>query len=486
MSDSKMDNHNNKFIGGLKASFSGRKFRSGAYVTVVSAFAIGIVIIINMIVSQMGIQLDLTSRKLYSLTDETIDLVRNLEEDVTIYMLAATGSEDPDFERIAQEYEKHSKHIRFVHKDPILYPKFASEYTDEEISQNSFIIANEETGRAKYLDYSELVVSEFDYNTFRSNITGYDFEGKVTSAIQYVTNPDLPIMYVVQGHGEKEIGEVFREAMDRLNIQVEPLEIIKKENVPEDCDILFINSPSSDFQEEEINRIKEYMIAGGNAIITLDYQSVDLTNFKSLMEYYGVEVTDGFVVEGDNNMHLPNYPHFLVPDVVNHDITDQVFDNKVYVISPVSSGLVISDTTRSSLNIEPLLTTSDMAYAKTNIYAETLSKEEGDLEGPFYVGLLASDTYDGVTSNMAVFSSEMTFDESMIQAYGNGNILSGAIRYMSGDEVTPISIASKSILSDHIYVTQQQAILWGILVILVMPAFILIAGIVVNVKRRKR
>ncbi|NLP35188.1 MAG: hypothetical protein GX359_08360, partial [Clostridiales bacterium] len=203
-------------------------------------------------------------------------------------------------------------------------------------------------------------------------------------------------------------------------------------------------------------------------------------------EYYGVEVTDGFVVEGDNNMHLPNYPHFLVPDVVNHDITDQVFDNKVYVISPVSSGLVISDTTRSSLNIEPLLTTSDMAYAKTNIYAETLSKEEGDLEGPFYVGILASDSYDGVTSNMAVFSSEMTFDDSMIQAYGNGNILSGAIRYMSGDEVTPISIASKSILSDHIYVTQQQAILWGILVILVMPAFILIAGIVVNVKRRKR
>jgi hypothetical protein len=184
-------------------------------------------------------------------------------------------------------------------------------------------------------------------------------------------------------------------------------------------------------------------------------------------------------------MHLPNYPNFLVPEVVKHDITDQVIDNKVYVISPVASGLTISGTTRSSLTVSPLLQTSDTAYAKQNIYAETMSKEKGDIEGPFYIGLLASDTYNGVTSNMAVFSAKMMFDESMIQGYGNGNLLSGTIGYMSGDK-SPISIASKSILADRIYVTQQQGILWGALVILVLPVFILVTGIAVNLKRRKR
>lgn len=486
MNDVNNEKKEKNFIGSLKASFSDRKFRSGAYVTVVSAVVIAIVIIINMIVSQMGIQVDLTSRKLYTLSDETIELAKNLDEDVTLYLLAETGNENEDFQRIAKEYEKYSKHIRFIHKDPILYPKFASEYTDEEISQNSFLVVNDETGRAKYLDYSDLVVSQFDYNTFQSNVTGYDVEGEITSAIQYVTNPDLPIMYVVQGHGEKEIGEVFKSSMERLNIQVETLEILTKESVPEDCDILFINTPTVDFQEEEIKRIKDYMIAGGNAIITLDYKAEELANFKSLLEYYGVEVLDGFIVEGDSNRHLPNYPHFLVPAIMDHEITDQVLDSKVYVISPVSSGLAISDTTRSSLTVEPLLETSDLAYAKTNIYAQTMSKEEGDLDGPFSVGLLSSDTYDGVTSHMAVFSSEMTFDENMIQGYGNGNLLAGTIRYMSGDEVTPISIASKSIMSEQIYVTQQQSILWGALVILILPVFILVTGIVVNVKRRKR
>jgi ABC-2 type transport system permease protein len=479
------ENRKKNFIGSIKDSFSGRKFRSGAYVTATSAVVIAIVIIINMIVTQMGLQVDLTSRKLYTLSDETKDYVKNIKEDITIYLLAETGNENTDFQRIAKEYEKQSGHIHFVHKDPILYPKFASEYTDKEISQNSFIVVNDETGRSKYLDYSDLVVTEFDYNTYQPNVTGYEVEGEMTSAIQFVTNPDLPKMYVIEGHGEQEIGEAFKSSMDRLNVQMDTLEILKTESVPEDCDILFINTPTKDFSEEEVDRIKDYMMAGGNAIITLDYTSEELKNFKSLLDYYGMEVTDGILIEGDSNMHLPNYPNFLVPEVVKHDITDQVIDNKVYAISPVASGLTISDTTRSSLTVSPLLQTSDTAYAKQNIYAETMSKEKGDIEGPFYIGLLASDTYNGVTSNMAVFSAKMMFDESMIQGYGNGNLLSGTIGYMSGDK-SPISIASKSILADRIYVTQQQGILWGALVILVLPVFILVTGIAVNLKRRKR
>ena len=140
--------NNNSFIGSIKESFSGRKFRSGAYVTAVSAIVIVIVIVINMIISQMGFQLDLTSKKLYTLSDDTIDLISNTGENVTIYLLAETGTIDPDFRRIAEEYDKRSDHITFVHKDPILYPKFASQYVDDEISQNSFIVVNDKIGRA--------------------------------------------------------------------------------------------------------------------------------------------------------------------------------------------------------------------------------------------------------------------------------------------------------------------------------------------------
>ncbi|HHU71661.1 MAG TPA: GldG family protein [Clostridiales bacterium] len=477
--------NNKNFISNIKESFSGRKFRSGAYVTAVSAIVIVIVIVINMIISQMGFQHDLTSKKLYTLSQDTIKLINNIEQKVTIYLLAETGTVDPDFQRIAEEYDKRSDYITFAHKDPILYPKFASQYVDDEIRQNSFIVVNDDNGRAKYLDYSELIVSQFDYNTMSSSITGLDVEGELTSALQFVTSEELPTIYVVEGHGEKELGEGFNSLMERMNVEVKSLTTLTMDMVPEDCGILLINTPSSDFSEDEISMIKDYMASGGNAILTLDYKSQDFANYKSLIEYYGIEVTDGIVIEGDSNMHLPNYPHFLVPDVINHSITKPVIDNKVFVLSPVSTGLVEVETKRSSLSIEPLLQTSDRAYAKQDIYSDTLSKDEGDIQGPFAIGILASDTFDSVTSNMAIFSAETIFDDSMIDGYGNGRLLSGTISYMAG-EAEVITIPSKSIGPEYIYITQQQGILWGALVVVVLPLGILVTGIVVSVKRRRR
>lgn len=485
------DNINNEtknrqnFIGSIKESFSGRKFRSGAYVTAISTVVIVIVIVINMIISQMGIQLDLTSKQLYTLSDETISLINNIDENVTLYLLAETGSIDPDFQRIAEEYNKRSDFIRFEHKDPILYPKFASQYVDDEISQNSFIVVNDNRDRAKYIDYSELIVSQIDYNTMTSSITGIDVEGELTSALQFVTNADLPTIYVVEGHGEKTFGQGFDALMERMNVEIKSLPTLTMDKVPDDCGILIINTPSSDFSVDEIGMIKEYMSSGGNAILTVDYKSEEFPNYQSLIEYYGIQLTKGIVIEGDANMHIPSYPHFLVPDVVSHSVTKQVTDNKVYVLSPISSGLVEAETRRSSLTIEPLLKTSDQAYAKQDIYSETLSKEEGDIQGPFAIGILASDTFDGVTSNMAVFGADTIFEDSMIDGYGNGRLLSGTIGYMAG-EAELITIPSKSIGADYVYLTQQQGILWGALVVVILPLGILVTGIVVSVRRRRR
>ena len=67
--------------------------------------------------------------------------------------------------------------------------------------------------------------------------------------------------------------------------------------------------------------------------------AMDLVNLKSLMDYYGVNLVEGVVFEGDSNRHVPSYPHFLVPEVLKHEITQEVIDSKKYVITPVASGL---------------------------------------------------------------------------------------------------------------------------------------------------
>jgi len=482
----KEKNKAENIIDKIKSSFSGRKFRSGAYVSVVSAIIIAITLVINLIVSELELQVDLSSESFFTLTKETENIVKNLTEDVTIYYIVEPGNETPIFERIIDEYDNLSDKLRLEYKDPVLYPNFVSNYLEDiNVSQNSFLIVNEVTQRAKYIAGTDMLVQEINYSTYSMETTGIDVEGKITSAIQFVSNPDLPVMYVVTGHGEVKTGEIFADMMDKQNVIVNELATLTAEEIPEDCDILLINSPETDLSEDEATMIKEYLKNGGNAIITLDYRAQKMENLSSVLDYYGIGLVEGFILEGDTGKYLPNNPYFILPDVEKHDITTKVLDNTLFTILPVASGLEIKDNTRSSLGIEPLLSTSDKAYSKVNINASTIEKEENDIDGPFFVGLLATDQFDNITSNLMVFSARAIFDEGVLLGYGNGDLLSGAIGYLSGD-MEAISIPTRSLASNYITLTQKQAISWGAVAIIVIPAIILGIGVFVCLRRRKR
>ena len=481
------DNDNKKsFIGKIKESFSGRKFRSGAYVTLMSVIVIVIVLVANMIVSKLDLKVDMSSQKYYSLSDSTKQLTNNLKDDITIYYLVQSGNENAMIQKIAQKYETLSSHIKIVEKDPVLYPNFAAQYVDKntKVNDNSIIVVNDKTNKAKYIDYSDMMVQEPNYQTYQYDVTGIDAEGKISSAIQYVTATKLPIMYVVGGHGETAVGTGFKAQMDKQNIEVKDIQTLTTSSIPKDCDILYINTPTSDYSENEVTMIKDYMAAGGKVLVTADYNSYGLKNFTSLINNYGIDLENGVIFEGDSNMYVPNYPHYLVPQILSHDITQSTINNKGAFISPVSSGLKILDSKRSSLTVEPLLQTSDKAYSKVNMKSNTTAKESGDIDGPFYVGLASTDTYKNINSKMVVFSSELAFDDNSLQY--NADILVGAVNFLTGGDTSSLAIATKSVQEDSIQVTQQQAIFWAIMVIGILPLLILVTGFVVTYRRRRR
>ncbi len=469
--------------GSLKASFTGRKFRSGAYVTILSTIVVVIVLVVNMMISSMNIEFDLSSKNMYTLTQDTKDLVKSIEDDITIYYMVQTGSEQEMFTKIVDKYEALSGNIKVEYKDPLLYPQFASEYTDETVSNNSLIVVNNTNGKSKYITSSDMLVTEFNYQTYQTTTTGIDVEGEITSALQFVTSENSAVMYAVSGHGEAEAGSLFEESLSKMNVEIKDLQTMSVESIPEDCTVLYINCPTIDLSEEETTMIKDYLTAGGNVIVTLNYRSVGLQNFASILDYYGLKMVDGIVFEGNNNMRSGYQPIVLIPNIESSDITTKVRSGDVPVIMAQCTGILTTDTTRSSLSFTPLLTTSDASYAKTN-YNTTIEKQNGDVEGPFNLGILSSDSYNGTTSNLLVFATEYTFDDSML-TYGNIDLLTGSLGYFIGDTST-ISIPTKSLEADLIYPTGQDIIMWGIVIIIVVPAAILATGIWVSLRRRKK
>ena len=87
----------------------------------------------------------------------------------------------------------------------------------------------------------------YDYSSYSRSLDGYDAEGQITSALQYVTkdSSELPVVYEITGHGETSLSGGFSEAIEKANMTLTELTLLKKEAVPDDASAIIINAPTS-------------------------------------------------------------------------------------------------------------------------------------------------------------------------------------------------------------------------------------------------
>ena len=115
----------------LTSSANGKVFRSGVYSTAILAAAIVLAVLLNLLVGALPkkyTEFDLSEAKMYTLGDSSKKLVQSLDQDVTVYYLCETGSEDAILTKLLDHYADESSHFRWKQKDPAIYPTFAAQY----------------------------------------------------------------------------------------------------------------------------------------------------------------------------------------------------------------------------------------------------------------------------------------------------------------------------------------------------------------------
>ena len=457
---------------------------------VMSVIFIAVVIVINMIVSTIPSkysEIDISSQKLYSIGDETKKMLKDLEKDVTIYQIAQSGSEDENISNLLKKYEDESKHIKVEQKDPVVNPKFVSQYTSDDLSANSLIVVCGD--RNKVIDYNNIYETSVDYQTYSSQTTGFDGEGQITSAIGYVTSENLPALYTVEGHGEKDMDSSIKEDIEKANMDIKSLNLLTEGTVPDDADCLFIDSPSTDFSSDEKDAIIEYLENGGKAIIFSDYTTEDMPNFDAILENYGVQRTEGVVFEGDNQHYAMQMPYYLVPTINSTDASSETASAGYYVLAPYAQGIKQLDDVRDTVKIESILTTSDQAYSKTDLNSNTIEKEDGDVEGPFDLGVRITESLDDDKETQIVYystSNLMDSQTNQMVSGGNEKLIMESLKWMTDtEESASVSIPSKSLEVSYLTITDYDAAFWKICTIALIPGIFLVIGFVVWIKRRK-
>lgn len=471
-------------------SFSSRNFKQGMYNSVVVVFVVAIVILLNLFIGQLGLSVDLTKENIYTLTDDTAEYAESITDDITIYYVVKEGEEYDVLRNVVYEYDRFS-HINVVWKDPELYPQFTAEYTDESLEGNDVIVVNNTKGTSRFIPFSDMYIVDqsVNYTTMQSEYAyTLDAEGQITSALQYVTEESHTKMYVVTAHGETELGQKMSELVEKSNIQVEPLDVVSATEIPADCNILFINGPTTDITESELAMYKNYLDNGGGAVFAAAYTEQPMPNYTNLLEYYGVQITGSVVLEKEGQ-YLQNYPTYLVNSF--ESVTDEIsadFNMDDMIIVPIAQGLKVLDTAnlRSTLTVSTIVQTSADSYAKTEP-EDTIEKTEGDIDGPFVTVVQASDTYKDKSSKVAVFASPYTFADDWINYYSckNSDLFLDTLDWMRGEEADSIAVPQRNLNQVFLEVPLGSATVWGVIVVAVIPLCILAGGFFVWYRRRK-
>ena len=445
-------------------------FKGGSYAIVMTVLVLALLIVVNILAGALPAnltKLDISSSKLYSVTSNTKAVVNALEQDVTIYWVVQSGKEDDVIDNLLAKYDSLSDRIQVVKKNPDVYPTFAQQYTDETVANNSLIVVSGE--KYRYVPYSDIYVTQGSQYSY-SYSTSFDGEGAITSAIDYVVSTELPKLYTLEGHGEQALPESFSAQLEKENVETESLSLLTVDEIPEDAAALLIHAPSSDISQEEAEMLLAYVQSGGKLLVLAGpVADGELTNLYGLLSGYGITVAEGIVSEGDRSHYAFQAPYILLPDLGDSDITSPLSEKNYYAIVPVAAGLQLSGDSR----VTSLLDTTDSAYSKIAGYSQTTyDKEEGDIDGPFSLGVEIDDG-----GQILFFTSSYLLDD-MYNAYSSGansDLVMNGISSLLGERQA-MSIRSKSLNYNYLTISDSAASLLKFVMIGLVPLLYLAMG----------
>ena len=470
--------------------------RHGAYSVGLTALVIAVVIVLNLIVGQIPEayrNIDVSSTKIYDISDTTTELLSDLDQEVNMTVLAVKDETDERITNFLSRYAALSDKISIEWIDPVLHPSALTEY---ETSENTIVISCDGTGKTTTVSFTDILVpDEYSYYYYGTETyTEFDGEGQLTSAVNYVTNDVEQTVYQTTGHGEGTLSDTITDLMEKNSYTLTEINLLMATSIPEDCDLLLMYAPTADLSEDEADLLGDYLEGGGKVmILSGDTSPADMPNLSSLLEEYGIEAADGYIAD-PARCYQGNY-YYIFPELsVSGEMAAGI--SSQMVLLAYAQGMNLVDPERETISTASFLSSSDQSYAVT---------EDSQRQAAYALGVVATETVstedDGTSSDNETDSEDDSTDtlESRLTVISAGSLIDPSITdtfpqlentqlFMNAvtanfERVQNLSIEAKSLGVE--YNTVQHAGMFSFLVIFGIPAVILIGGFVVWMRRRK-
>ncbi len=216
--------------GRLSELAGSRSTRYGANAALYSAAFVGVLIAINYLAKRYPYQFDLTVEKVFSLSPQSVNVVRNLKKPLKMYGFVQEGH-SPTAEALYQEYAYASPKISYELIDPNRHPEIAER----------FKVTTMNTTHLQYGgDKGE-----------GTNVTELTEEAITNGILKLISTGSKQVCFTT-GEGEADPDDAenpngfaeFRKALEGENYELKKVNLVTEARVPTSCAVLVIAGPT--------------------------------------------------------------------------------------------------------------------------------------------------------------------------------------------------------------------------------------------------
>jgi ABC-type uncharacterized transport system involved in gliding motility auxiliary subunit len=457
-----------------------------ANLTLVAVAMVGIVIGVNYIVSRHPVRFDMTSNKIYTLSDQTLQALKNLTQDVDVTMFTSAKRSSAEIQKAQQLLEEYSKHSNKFHFKVVDGDKNPADARQLKITDANTVVFISGDNRKDVL--------QRDYVTYalqgRQPTPKFQGEGAFTSALMKMTDTSHLTFYFTEGHGEKDFTSPqpdgfngFKDLLEKENYTFKTQNLLTTGKIPDDASVLGIMGPDKPFQPSEVDLIKAYLLKGGKLVLCIDPMAK--SGLDSLLKDYGIKLGNDMVV--DPTMSIPPDPRNVVPQYQYHAIVEKLSNSHVLTIMPFMRSVQKVDPGIKGATATVFMETTSNGWGVTDLKAKTLKYHAGiDTKGPVPLAIASEVVLPdnpAMKARVVVYGGSNFLSNQFLQAPGNGDVGVNTFSW-AAEEENKISILPKDEDNRVINLTTVSAAVFLYVSVFIIPLGTLLIGGIVWYRRR--
>lgn len=502
--------------------------KRGSYSLAITAIVIAGIIVINVLVGALSkrfnLEFDMSSDKVNSISQENIDFIKSVEDEINITMCADAESyvngymayysqqynvaEDASQYydqtiKLISKYDDYNKkiNVEYVDTQSVEFADIASKYANITLNYGDILVSGNINGTERYkkISYTDIYqLTEDDtyaaYGYSFSTVTGNNIETALTSAISYVISNEDKKIAVLTGHSSEDYSSEYISLLKQNNYSVDVISDSIITSISDEYDAVVIVAPTKDFLSDEIIALTEFLSNGEKLdkglLYFADASFPYLPNLSDFLTEWGISIEEGILFETNDNYHIPDENTKLFSlSSEKDDITSGLYT----CVSGYNVPITPLFDQKGDITVTSLVETSDSVVAGPVGISDDW-KGFDKYTPKTYSTVIQSESFsynednEEIRSYVMVFSS-IEFIHSEYMEYSdvsNKDITFAATERAARADNTGISFVSKTITDESFKdkVSESSVRIIRLLFIIALPIIIIVVGIYVYIKRR--